>query len=91
MSIPETVRHEDFLVAIEPLLTLLGVTAPELLFDLHIVAGVGKAKPSISFQVVATASEPREGLSKQVISVKDLAPPPRLGAALAWPISVEVV
>lgn len=53
--VPTTVKHEDFLAAIKPLLDLLGVTADEIHNEVHI-SGAGrdsKAFTRISMSVVA--------------------------------------
>lgn len=88
-QVPETVTFDDFQEAVKPLLTLLGVTADEVLCDLHITdaGGEHEATNRIDFQLVAR----RAGDTSEFPAGTTLESAPQPNTELVWPCTVRVV
>lgn len=88
--IPTTVRHDDFLVAIKPLLDLLGVSANEITTDIHITGSTRDAAVLNRISLVVMARR-RDGDDADYPEGVHIADPPQEFAELAHLVVVEVV
>ena len=87
-TIPETVSHDDFLVAVKPLLDLLGVTDKEIYTDIHITdSGAPDELCRVTMNVIAR----KHGDDGDHPEGVHLAEAPQEYAELAWPVTVKVV
>lgn len=92
-TVPETITHDEFLEAIEPLLTLLGLTSDQVLSEMHVTNafGLGSVLSTIHLLVVAEPADPGTNRSRFMLGTSDLKPSPQTTNALVWPVAVQVV
>jgi len=87
--IPTTVRHEDFLAAVKPLLDLVGVTANEIATDIHIT-GATRGDVSLERISLTVFARKADDESDRPAGVH-IADPPQEFAELGHHVVVEVV
>jgi hypothetical protein len=88
--VPETVGHEEFLAAIKPFLTLIGLTAQDTYVDLHITP---PGRRSEALAVITATIVPRTAVSildEYPEGVRDVLPPQE-NSELCHHVKVEVV
>jgi hypothetical protein len=89
--VPDKVKHADFLAAIQPLLTLCGVSNTEILRSVHIgPSELASGLTQIDFLVIARAAEDHGEFPTAVVSADGMAPPPQ-DVPLVFPVTVTVI
>jgi hypothetical protein len=87
----KTIKHSDYLVAIQPLLDLIGIASNEIMASVHITPSDGMAVANIDLLVAARAVDDAGERPRFVRNAEGLLPPADETSVFVWPLRVAVV